>query len=550
MKTKITKYAAAAVIIIAVMIGINQFGGSSVVWADVANKIEQISSYVYRLQQMSSSGPKKEGFEFATKSETTVYNSFKHGIKIGGPEGPAGIYLQRKNGIILWVEPTEKLYTRDPLNELKLLTILKGPREIVTRFLSTAYTELGGKTIDGVEAEGIEGNDPNVLPKGFVVEGPIYIPSVGSVGEDFIARLWVNPKTQLPVSLELEYVLKDTKHRGRIVIDQFRWNVELNADMFEPNIPADYALWVPPEYEKSVAVEVQEEPLVELSEIQGLNLLGLEDTDPIDFTTLIGYEEIWRKQEEIMRTWPDYSEVRDQLYDELVSKLDINELSEKQIVSTAVALRELFWEKGGCLSETSYPYGYAARMLLEIAHEQDPKNMAITDELVESIQSIQVRTVYSPDSDGSVLGFAINKKFYEVLPQLRWTQFEQIKKELVDGREPDWEDFVRVNDLAAILSRTEDFENGIAVVEWLISQISRDGFWSTYLPLFERVLNDFKKAERSGWRIYTHPPDLFPEVYRYSRRLPSFKGPAKYRRHLIPCHVRNRNYFGGKRVNK
>ena len=49
MKSRITKLAAAAVIIIAVLIGINQFGGSidgaSVAWADVAERFESVSFF-------------------------------------------------------------------------------------------------------------------------------------------------------------------------------------------------------------------------------------------------------------------------------------------------------------------------------------------------------------------------------------------------------------------------------------------------------------------------------------------------------------------------
>ncbi len=557
MKSPITKLAAAAVIIVAVIIGINHFGGSidgaTVTWAVVANKVEKIPSYAYRFRQLESNVPKKDGYEFVNKFEVIVYNSTEYGIKTGGPEGPGGVYLQRKNGIRLWVEPTERFYMRHSLSESELLVMVEGPRELVTRFLSTTYRKSGRKTIDGVETEGVESNDPNVIPKG-LLEGPVFIPPVG---RDFAARLWVDPESQLPISLELEYMQKDKKLRERIVIDQFQWDVELSADFFEPNIPADYALWVPPEAGEPAAeateIEIEEEPALNLSDVEGLNLLGLEDMEPNDITTLVGYAEIWRAQDEIMSTWPEYSEVRDQLYDELVSKLQIDQLTNEKLVSTAVKLRELFWKKGGCMSETSYPYAYASRLLLEIAHHQALENMTITDELVESIQSIQVRSVYSPDADDSVLNtddFVINTKFYEVLLELRRAQFEQIKREVADGRDPNWEDFVRVDDLAFILSRTEDFGHGIEVVEWLISQTSRGGFWNTYLPLFERVREELEKDERSGWGIYFHTADLFPEAYRYARRLPSFRGPAKYRCHLTPCHVKNPDFFGGKRVDE
>jgi hypothetical protein len=546
MKMKITKFAAAAAIIVAILIGINYFGGSidaaSVAWADIVTKVEQIPSYVYRFRNSTSSGPKKEGFKFVSEGETIVYNSSEYGIRLGHYNKEGAIFYLRKEGVIVWICPSEKFYMRDPLDASRLLKMLKGPREIIKGFMSTDYNHLGRRVLGDIEVEGIEGYAPNVL-----FASPCHVPPVG---KDFVARLWVDTQTQLPVSLELEYLHKDSTLRERIVMDRFQWDVELSADIFEPNIPADYALWVPPQYEKPKVVNVEEEPLLDLSNIQGLNLLGLENNGPNDFTALVGYAEIWQTRNKIMSTWPDHSEVHDQLYDELVSKLHIDELSNEQLVSTAVALRELFWQKGGCLSETSYPYGYAARMLFETAHGKDPENMIITDELVESIQSIQVTSWYSPDDDPMLTSndFVINTKFYECCPGLRWAQFEQIKKELADGRELLWEDFVRVNDLAAILGRTKDFENGIEVVEWLVSQTSRGGFWSTYLPQLERMQDYFKKGESCNCAIYSHSPDLFPEAHRYSGRLPSFKGPAKRRRILIPCHELHPNYFGGKRV--
>ena len=82
-KNPITKLAAAAVIIIAVMIGINQFGGSidgaSVVWADVVKNVEQIQSYVFRLQAKATGFDSKGAYP---EAEMIVYNSSKYGSRM------------------------------------------------------------------------------------------------------------------------------------------------------------------------------------------------------------------------------------------------------------------------------------------------------------------------------------------------------------------------------------------------------------------------------------------------------------------------------------
>ena len=53
MKTKITKVAMAAVIIIAVIIGVDHFGvrldGSSVAWADIAERVQMSKAFIYHM---------------------------------------------------------------------------------------------------------------------------------------------------------------------------------------------------------------------------------------------------------------------------------------------------------------------------------------------------------------------------------------------------------------------------------------------------------------------------------------------------------------------
>jgi len=101
----------------------------------------------------------------------------------------------------------------------------------VRRFLVADYKPLGRDIIDGIRVEGVEVKDQNIFKP----------PGTEPEWQDFVARMWVDVETQLPVRLEAEHSLAGSSARNIIVTDQFQWNVELTASDFEPNIPAGYA---------------------------------------------------------------------------------------------------------------------------------------------------------------------------------------------------------------------------------------------------------------------------------------------------------------------
>ena len=103
---------------------------------------------------------------------------------------------------------------------------------------------------------------------------------------------------------------------------------------------------------------------------------------------------------------------------------------------------------------------------------------------------------------------------------------------------PVWEDFVRANDLARLLSKSGDFESAQRVVEWLIREADRGGWEYYMLPLTE-LQQELREGKRYRFKIYTSKKPDFPERYRYSRRLPSFKGPnPEEQRGVIPLNQR------------
>jgi outer membrane lipoprotein-sorting protein len=534
MKNRIIKLAAAAVIIIAIILGIHYFGGSidgaTVAWADVAKKVEQIQTFIYRTRQTETSGPQKGGFEFVTEQESISYNSSEYGNReefYDGEEIRTRSYSLRKEKEFIGICPLLKTYERHPLTETNLKEMDQmNPRQIVGRFMSGKWKELGYDTINGTKVKGIEANDPNVLR---APPPPV---------QNFIARLWVDVETELPVWIEVQFVPPGSTVQTRIVIDRFQWNAKLSAEDFEPNIPADYKLDTG---QNSIAIKPPQPPQIdvnapkiELPNIDNLTLLGVNSSEPKETITLVGRDQIWQAQDEIVSSWPAYSEVKEQLREELRQKLGIQTLSSEQIVATAIALREKFWEAGGDCSKVSYPYCYAARLLLESVHDTNPDNFTITDELVETIQSMGLSWIYKADSGEKITNVSLRT----VLTELRSAQFEQMKKELEQGRPPAWDDFVRVNDLAILLGFSDDYEHAEELANWLISEAERGG-WTAYMDPLKKMQNRFNKGEHFYYNVLRRTKSEFPEEFRYGRRLPSFKGPKKL--NAVPVHLLESN---------
>ena len=548
MKSRITKLSAAAVIIIAVLISINQFSGSidgaSVAWGNVAEKVENIETYVFRMRTIKTTGPREEGFEFATEKETMVYQSGRYGERTEtytNGELSTQSYTHLEKNEFVGIIPPAKKYEREPLTEARIRRLHNGhPKRIVMQILQGDYVELGRDKIDGKDVQGVEIYNPAVF-----YESP---PPV----EDFVVRLWIDTQTELPVWVEISFVEEGSSLQSTIVIDQFQWDVELVADDFEPNIPSDYKLFThdgPVPLTSSAGVEQSEsffaentvnEPYLsdfedaQLPDLEQLTLLGVVNDARKSNVRLVGHIEIWKTQDEFIRDWPIYKDVRARLYQELLDKLDIEQLSVEELVATGIALRKKFWELGGCLSKTSYAYGYASRIVLERAHEQAPDNMAIIDELVESICSCELVWQYQENGAERIK----NPCYPGILTELRSKQFGRIRTEVAQGRMPTWKDFLQVHDLAILFSSAKDYESALKTTVWLISEAHKAG-WIVYLDTLKYMESDFASGQGYYGNIYLPGLNSFPEEYRYGRRLPSFQGPDQRRRRLVPFHIKD-----------
>ncbi|MCF7955766.1 MAG: zf-HC2 domain-containing protein [Phycisphaerae bacterium] len=251
MQTKVTKFATAAVIILGVFLGMYMLGispdGSSVAWASLAERVQQIKTVRYKMH-MTMKGlpglPKDKVMEM----DQTIMTSSEYGMKMEmSMDGKLAsrIYMLFDEESMVSIMPEQKQYMRITLtDELREKTQKESydPKKMVADFMELDYVELGRKEIDGVEVEGIEVNDPKLAAGMF---------------PDCIGRLWVDVETNLPVQMEIDFGGKNDMEM-KAVIDRFEWDIEIDESEFAYVIPDDYkemANFVMPEMNADTAIE-------------------------------------------------------------------------------------------------------------------------------------------------------------------------------------------------------------------------------------------------------------------------------------------------------
>lgn len=231
MKSPITKLTAAAVIVIAVLIGINQLGGKAtgVAWGEVVRNMEASPGFTYRLRQTYE---REKG---TTECDWKVYVSEKYGIRMDtyiDPENTIQMYASLKEETLIAIIHSSKTYSLKPLSDDELAESQNmDPKEIVSQMLSVGYSKLGRKTINGIEAEGVEITNPAVV--NIHSETPVEIDS-------YEAQLWVAVETGLPIYFESKTSINNGVQVSRSIQDEFQWNLELDESEFVPNIPEEY----------------------------------------------------------------------------------------------------------------------------------------------------------------------------------------------------------------------------------------------------------------------------------------------------------------------
>jgi len=240
MKSPIVKLAATAVIITLVVLGLFEFIGTDkttgVVWAEVVSKVGASRGLIVRSKDTSSIPSDEDDYSITYTSPTHCRRDF---YKDG--------QIIRTGYVDFTASDTDTLIDVFHIHKLCSTTTYKksvnglflewrdewtNPSFLVQSILSSKHSKLGRKTIEGVLCEGIETTDPACF-------GPLP-GKVNNLQVKF--RLWVGVETGYPVQYESKMSgdYEGEVWKSECVMDQFQWDVELDPNIFEPNIPSDY----------------------------------------------------------------------------------------------------------------------------------------------------------------------------------------------------------------------------------------------------------------------------------------------------------------------
>ncbi|HUW83254.1 MAG TPA: hypothetical protein VMZ31_10700 [Phycisphaerae bacterium] len=185
--------------------------------------------------------------------------------------------------------------------------------------------------------------------------------------------------------------------------------------------------------------------------------------------------------------------------------------------------REEFWRKGGNASPSAWKAGYKSRLLAEIATQGAEANSAIINEYVETLQSVTPLFQLDLSTNETVA----NEDVQQMIKDLRLEQFDQIKKEIANGRTPEYCDFVCGDDLIYLLQAPPPHNRqSVEVLEYL-QAMSREKGWTIWLDILNRIEPGLR-GPGVGVGFNISVPDSYEseKEVAYINRLPSFRGPA------------------------
>lgn len=243
MESKITRYSAAAVVALAIVLillspfRMSRHGG--MLLADVQKKVAQVDTMILRgTKSFSSVADPNISFDF----DIVKYISRKYGYTEKGYIKDDLVYsitfnLPEKQTIILL--PIWKKMQKFPFTEAqhKLMENLT-PNGIINLLLQSDYKKLGKSNIEGIEVEGFAFEDANAL-KGIFPNAIFNI-------EKCKGSAWVGVEELLPVRMEGDISIGKclftaftdfNLHEVNVLED---YNIELDEGIFSTEIPEGY----------------------------------------------------------------------------------------------------------------------------------------------------------------------------------------------------------------------------------------------------------------------------------------------------------------------
>ncbi|OHB60663.1 MAG: hypothetical protein A2167_04630 [Planctomycetes bacterium RBG_13_46_10] len=254
MESKITRYSAAAVILLAtVLVLLSPFGKpgkGGVVLADVQKKVAGIETMILRgTKTFAYPGEPDRIFEFdgiKCKFDLVKYHSTQFGlVEEGYAEGKLfyriTLNIPEEQTLILF--PKYKKYLKFASTDAiaKVMEHFASPNGILNLLFAGDCKKLGRDKIDGVEVEAFEFRDTEPFE-------PIkeLLPKAVFDIQNFKGKVWIAVKEQMPVRVEGDLSI------GKSFTTMFHelnlhevntfgdYNIELDEDIFDTNVPEGY----------------------------------------------------------------------------------------------------------------------------------------------------------------------------------------------------------------------------------------------------------------------------------------------------------------------
>ena len=245
MRSPLTKLAAAAVVVIACLIGLSLWRttGSGIALADVLARIEKVKAFREQWSSKRTGEDPNKRYNFKEERGTWLISQeygWKNKIEVLDPNGGESTfsecYIFPEKKTFIAIKPKQKQYWRFALDDSFAESWQKNNPDLRTslkQILECKYESMGRATIDGIEVEGFQTTDPNFFLSNFG----------GRKNKQIDVKIWVDVKTRLPVRYEDTLTWFDQmgeKISQHFVTHDFQWDVAVAAADFEPVIPDDY----------------------------------------------------------------------------------------------------------------------------------------------------------------------------------------------------------------------------------------------------------------------------------------------------------------------
>ena len=205
MKNTYTKIAVAAVIIIAVLIGINPFGGT-ITFAEVVKPILNAKTVVFDLIIGSDeSGPTVHDIVAGSRMRRS-FSNMPALVQIIDLESARMLALDTAGKTAGYVD------IQGPIRD-QTQNYVEFLRQIIRQVQDGRVEEIGEKVIDGQKAIGFVGK-----------------------GQNEAVTIWAHPKTAHPIRIELEL------GQMSVILKNFEFDVELDESLLSMDVPAGYTL--------------------------------------------------------------------------------------------------------------------------------------------------------------------------------------------------------------------------------------------------------------------------------------------------------------------